>query len=533
MIVEDALKDIGDIIRDMGIEPGDSFLSFSEHADLSSNIAFALAGRMKKPPMDIALQLKEKIESIDYIERVETAKPGFINIFLTDSTVSREIVNVLESDNYGSMPEKSQKVNFEFISANPTGPLVVVNARAGIVGSLLANIMNYSGIEAVREFYVNDSGNQVRKLGESILWHIADKKPAFPENGYRGEYIKEIAVSIEKKRGKLEWSDENIELCAVSGKKHIIKWQKESLERYNIVFDNWVYESDVIAEGMIDEVLGILKSKDMIYEKDGAVFFKTSGVSNDEDRVIVKSDGNYSYFLPDIAYHYYKIKRGFLRMIDILGPDHHGYIDRIKGAVQVLSEGAVLEVIIAQLITLLKDGRQFEMSKRKGDFITMDELADEIDPDVVKFMFLTRKLSQPMDFDIDEAMKTTMDNPLYYVQYAHARICSIFSRAESIEQAGSIESLLEVPLARELAVKIFEYPYVLYGIARHYEIQKLTNYLIELSRILHKFYYKYRVISEEREDMAMKMMLIDAVRKIIAHGLDMMNIKPKERMEDE
>ena len=533
MIIEDALRDIGDIIRDMGVAPGENFLSFSEHADLSSNIAFSLAGKLKQAPMDIARQLKEKIETIDYIDRVETAKPGFINIFIIDSAVSREIVSVLESDNYGSIKSKNQKVNIEFISANPTGPLVVVNARAGIVGSLLANVMNYSGIEAVREFYVNDSGNQVRKLGESILWQIADSKPVFPENGYRGEYIREIAQSIEKKTGRLEWSDENIELCAESGKKHIIKWQKESLARYNIDFDNWVYESDVIAKGMINEVLTILKEENMIYEKDGAVFFKASEVSSDEDRVIVKSDGNYSYFLPDIAYHYYKIKRGYPRMIDILGPDHHGYIDRIKGAVQVLSDRASLEVIIAQLITLLKDGKQFEMSKRKGDFITMDELADEIDPDVVKFMFLTRKLSQPMDFDIDEAMKTTMDNPLYYVQYAHARICSIFSKAEDAEYPASIEALFEIPLARELAVKIFEYPYVLYGIASHYEIQKLTNYLIELSRILHKFYYKYRVISENREDMAMKMLLIDAVRKIIAHGLDMMNIKPKERMEDE
>ncbi len=508
-------------------------ISFSRFSDVSSNISFLLAPILKNSPVKIADTIIENFHSND-IKDIVSLNGGFLNFTFTENALKNELIKILSNSNYGEKKSNGKKVNIEFISANPTGPLVLVNARAGFTGMLLSNIMQFAGYETKKEYYVNDSGNQIEMLGMSILHHISSNGPdEFPENGYRGAYIKDIAKTIEKETGKLDWNNENIKKCSEMGIKYILKWQKESLKEFGIKFDTWIYESNIRKSGFIDKTIELLKEKDLLEKKDNAVFFKSSSIYDDKDRVIIKSDGTYSYLLPDAAYHFNKIERGYDIIIDILGPDHHGYINRLKSAVHIINKETEIKILIAQLITLLKDGKKFEMSKRQGDFITFDELKENIDIDVLKFIFLMRKMSQPINFDIEEAKKQTMDNPVYYVQYAHARICSVFDKVGIMKCPDNIdEKIFIIPEARGLVLKMMEYPYIIYSAAQTFEIQKIGVYLTELSGLLHKFYHNHRIISDNIDDMNNKIILLWGVRQIIANGLRMMSIKPKTRMEN-
>ncbi len=534
MILRQLEKYIHDIINAHTDEHvTDSLLSFSKFGDISTNISFQLAPLMKRSPSEIANIIKEEI-NIDFISDAEIMNNGFINMTFTNIALKEELLSIINEDDYGKGEKKESKVNIEFISANPTGPLVLVNARAGFTGALLKNMMEYCGYNVDSEFYINDGGNQIEMLGQSILFHISDSGPeAFPENGYRGGYIETIAMKIKDLLPDKKWSRENINLCAELGKEYIIEWQRKSLKMFSISFDNFIYETDIRDSGIIEEVIDIFRKADLIYEKDNAVYFASSRFMDDKDRVIIKSDKTYSYLLPDIAYHYSKIKRGYSIILDILGPDHHGYINRIKSAVRVLDENVSMDVIIAQLITLLKNGKKYEMSKRQGDFITMDELYDEIDPDVLKFIFLMRRLSQPLDFDIDEARKQTLDNPVYYVQYAHARICSVLDKADAYTCPEEInEQIFDIPEARNLIIKMMEFPSIIENAVSTFEIHRLANYLYDISGLLHKFYHNHRIITDNKQDTNSKIVLLFGVRAIIRRGLKMMNVNAKERMEE-
>lgn len=507
-------------------------VSFTDFGDISTNISFQLSKKIKKNPLDIAKNISEQLEK-KYNYKTGIVHPGFINIFFDDKKIFKECKNIATERSYGKKEPNNKKVNIEFISANPTGPLVLVNLRAGVAGNMLSNVLKYSGFDVEKENYINDSGNQIYNLGASILYHISKNKPEnFPENGYRGNYIKDISEKLKEKMKEPDYNDQNIKVASEFGKEFILNWQKDSLKNYSIEFDNWIYESDV-RKKYLKKVLDKLSEKGYTYIKDNALYLKTTLFGDDKDRVIVKSDGEFTYFLPDIAYHFYKIERGFDKIIDILGPDHHGYIPRLKSAINMISEKKVeFDVIIAQLVTMFKDGKKYEMSKRTGEFITLDELSEEIDTDVLKFMILSRKLSQQFNFDIEKAKEKSMDNPVYYVQYCYARLSSLFDKAnlnESDLMFDNFESFENKDL-REIAKKLLEFPYIVYNTSFSYELQKIPNYLIELSSLVHQFYNNYRIIDNNKKEMQKKISVLFSAREIIKTGLSLMGITIKERM---
>ncbi|MEO0234665.1 MAG: arginine--tRNA ligase [candidate division WOR-3 bacterium] len=507
-------------------------VSFTDFGDVSTNISFQLSKKVKKNPLEISKIISEKLEK-EHNYKTEIVSPGFINIFFNDKEIFQECKTIVTEKFYGKKEQNNKKVNIEFISANPTGPLVLVNLRAGVAGNMLSNVLKYTGYDVEKENYINDAGNQIYNLGASILYHISKNKPEiFPENGYRGNYIRDISEKLKQKIGELDFNDENIKIASDFGKEFILNWQKDSLEKYSIEFDNWVYESD-IRKRYLEKVLERLSEKGYTYTKDKALYLKTTIFGDDKDRVIVKSDGEFTYFLPDIAYHFYKIERGFYKIIDILGPDHHGYVPRLKSAINMVSDRRVeFDVIIAQLVTIFKDGKKYEMSKRTGEFITLDELSEEIDTDVLKFMILSRKLSQPFNFDIEKAKEKSMDNPVYYVQYCYARLSSLFDKANLNENeiVFNFENFENKNL-RDIAKKLLEFPFVVYNTAFSYELQKIPNYLIELSSLVHQFYHDYRIIDiNDKKEMLKKISVLYAAREIIKIGLSLMGITIKERM---
>ncbi|MDI6699635.1 MAG: arginine--tRNA ligase [bacterium] len=535
MLVERFLKDLKNIVEknfSVGFNFEDhEILSFTDFGDISTNISFQLSKRIKKNPLKIAEEISEKLEK-DYGYKSEPVKPGFLNVFFDDKEIFKECEKMVSTERYGKKKNNNKKVNIEFISANPTGPLVLVNLRAGVSGNMLFNVLKYSGYDVERENYINDAGKQIYNFGASILYHIAKNKPEnFPENGYRGNYVEDISKKLKEKIGEVEYNDEYIKKAADFGKEFILNWQKESLNKYSIDFENWIFESEV-RKKYLDSVLKKLSEKGYTYSKDNALYLKTTLFGDDKDRVIIKSNGEYTYFLPDIAYHFYKIERGFNRIIDILGPDHHGYIPRVQAAIKMVSERDVrFDVIIAQLVTIFKDGQKYEMSKRTGEFITLDELSEEIDPDVLKFTILSRKLSQPFNFDIEKVKEKSMDNPVYYVQYCYARLSSLFDKAGvDIKDVYFDYEIFENKDLRKIAKKLIEFPYIVYNISNSYELQKLPNYLIELSSLIHQFYHDYRIIEENRKEMIKKISVLFSAREILKIGLSLMGITIKERM---
>lgn len=533
------LQKVNDAIYEAALSIGyrgdrDSFISFSDYGDCSSHIAFLLAKSLKRPPSEIAEDICRAVSSSEFIKSAESAKGGFINIFLTERCFASEMFEIRSDPDYGRLPGNGIKASLEFLSANPTGPLVLVNARAAIIGSALAEIMRYCGYDAKTETYINNCGSQIENLGKSVVYSAMESPDFdFPENGYRGEYIKEIADKFTAVGQSADSSPASIKRASEFAVDYILKWQKESLERFKIKFDSWVYESSIRDAGGVEKVMEKFREKGMVYSFENALFLKTTDYFDDKDRVIYKSNGEMTYLLPDIAYHADKIERGFSYIIDILGPDHHGYIGRIKSAVKALDDRVKFDIVIAQIVTLFKDGQKYEMSKRTGEFITMDEIASELDSDVMKFLILMRKISQPFNFDIDKAKEESMENPVYYVQYAHARICSIFAKAGIEDMPGLEHRISEIsnPALKPLAAKLLEFPYSVYASLSNFEIQKLPAYLYELAGVFHRFYHDNRVISEDKADMEEKLLVLDAVRTVISRGLLIMGIKPKERME--
>ena len=533
MLIEKSLKVISEAVKSLGLEDADSgdFISFTEHGDFSSNLAFTLGKKAKKNPLEVAVSIAEKISSHE-IESAAAVKPGFINIVFNDRSLIDELKEISFSEDWGAKKQTKGKVIIEFVSANPTGPLVLVNARAGIAGNGLCGIMRYSGYETTGENYVNDSGKQVYNLGASILYHIASDRGEFPENGYKGEYVKAIADEIRKETPSLKWNEENINLCAEKGKKIILESQKMSLEKFNIKFDSWVYESFIRKE-YIEKAEKYIREKNYVYESEGAVFLRTTDFGDDKDRVIYKSNGEMTYFLPDIAYHFYKAERGFDRIIDILGPDHHGYSSRIKASLKMLEKEIDFDIIIAQFVSFFRNNEKYEMSKRSGDFISMDELASEIDPDVIKFLVLSRKLSQPFNFDIEKAKETTMDNPVYYVQYAYARLSSLLKNAgiDDVSQISYDFNSFGSAQLRSIASKLLEFPYTVYSIAESYEIQKLPTYIVSLSSLIHSYYHDNRIITDDKEETNRRIAVLYSARKVLRTAFEIMGITVKERME--
>ena len=534
------VKDIRDKVR-LEIPKEDKF------GDLSLNIAFLLSKKLKDKPLNIANRIKNILEKDKNFEKVEVAGAGFINLFLSKQFYKEVLEQIIrEKDNYGKAKENSKGlINVEFVSANPTGPLHLGHGRGAVVGNVLSNLLEYIGYKVVREFYINDAGNQIKKLGQSVyarFRQIEEPNYPFPEDGYFGEYIKDIAEHLYKyEREKiLSFLDENdaIDFCGEFAKNLLLEKIKNDLKEFGVEFDVWFSEKSLYSSGKVDEAIQFLKDKGLVYERDGAVWLKTTQFGDDKDRVLIKSDGSYTYFAGDIAYHYDKLKRGYDYAVNIWGADHHGYFPRLKAA--VLSFGAKedwLQVLFIQLVKLFKDGKEVKMSKRAGSFITLKELIDEVGKDAVIYFFLTKDSNTHLNFDIDLALKQSSENPVYYVQYAYARISSVFREAKTrfnfnIEDNFNIDiDLLKTEYERVLMKYLTFMPDLIFEAGEKRQPHKLTQIMYELASNLHQYYNNVKFLIEDDESlMKARLYLLKAVRYGLKTLFKLAKITPKERM---
>ncbi len=509
-----------------------------EYGDFATNLAFILAGVLKQKPNDIALKLSASLSEIPEFERVEVVN-GFINFFLSKRFYIELLEKILNEEFYVSNIGNGEKVLLEYVSANPTGPLHIGHGRGAVVGDVLYRIMKITGFNPEREFYINDAGRQIKLLGESIYaraMEIKGKNYPFPEEGYRGGYIIDIARELlNEKPGITEMEKgKAIEIASQYGREKLLEKIKEDLEMLKVSFDSWFSERKLYEKGEIEEVLNLLKDKGLIYEKEGALWLKTTAFGDDKDRVVKRSSGEYTYFASDIAYHFDKIKRGYEKAIDIWGADHHGYIGRMKAAVQALGKPEDwLEVILIQLVKLYQGGKEVKMSKRSGSFVTLRELIEEVGADAVRFFFLLKRHDTPLDFDLDLAISKKSENPVYYVQYAHARLCSIMDKAKERNVEPDIEKIELISTKDEfkLISECYRLRSELQSAALRREPHRLTYYLMELSSAFHKFYNKHRILDRENLELSSaRLLLVEAVRKTINAGLGILNVSAPRRM---
>ncbi len=515
-----------------------------EHGDLATNVAMLLASQLHKNPRQIAQDLIDKLDLDDrLIARVEIAGAGFMNFFLNEQYY-REALREIRSQNtaYGQSSRGcGRKVLFEFVSANPTGPLNVVSARAAAVGDVLANLFNAVGYDARREYYVNDAGRQVKLLAKSVssrYMKLVGKHEPFPEEGYHGDYIKDLAQEILNEMGpalaNLDAEARWLKLGDIALKK-ILSSQQKTLDDYRVRFDVWYSEKELREKNEHDAVLEQLTKNGHVYEKDGAKWFKAAEFGDEKDRVLVTGEGEPTYFLVDVAYHANKYKRGFKQLYDLWGPDHHGYIERMKAALKALGFPAEsFDVLIIQQVNLLHEGEVVKMSKRAGKIIEMAELIEEVGVDVARYFFLARRTQSPLDFDMDLAKNTSEENPVYYVQYAHARICNILKHADEhgrkIPADHADLSLLQEDEEMLLIKKLLDFPNVVSGAAKFMEPHRLPNYLQELAAVFHRFYHHCKVVSSDENLTGARLFLVDCARIVFLNALTLMGIHAPERM---
>ena len=510
-----------------------------DFGDLSSNIALLLPRDLNRKPMDIARIIADELKSKlpENITNVTVAKPGFLNFEISNKFFQSQILNILENnDNYGKGNIGSGKTaNVEFVSANPTGPLTVGHGRNAILGDTVSNILHWQGFEVTREYYFNDAGRQMRILGESVevrYFEILGKNLEFPDEGYQGNYIREIAQTILDLHGNE--LKPNSPIFKKEAEKIIFNDIKSSLAKLGITFDQFSNEKTFYDNGGIDSLLKKLKEKDLIYEKDNATWFKTSTLGKDKDKVYIKSSGEPTYRVPDTAYHQDKIKRGFDLIVDVFGADHaDAYPDVILALDALGQKTDHIKVLIYQFVTLLRGGEKIKMSTRKANFVTLDELVDEVGVDVVRYFFVMRSMNAHLDFDLDLATDQSDKNPVFYLQYAHARICNIISRANDlgVELNDSFNpSLLEHEDEIALLKYMSRFPDFLELAYENLEPQTVANYLQEISARFHKFYSHCRVITDDDQLTISRIAIIHASRIILANGFKVLGISAPERM---
>lgn len=514
-----------------------------EHGDVATNVAMLLASKLRRNPRQIARDLLQELKlDPNIVEKAEVAGAGFINFYFGKKYYQNSLNEILkEGEKFGrSDTGQTQKVQFEFVSANPTGPLNVVSARAATVGDVLANVFNALGYDAYREYYVNDAGRQVRLLGMSLssrYMELLGRDEPFPEEGYHGDYVWDLAREVLSEHGEKYaglQKEERWEKLSTLALEKILSSQKKVLSDYRVNFDNWYRESKLRAQDAHLDALAQLSEKGYVYEKDGAQWFKSSEFGDEKDRVLVTNEGEPTYFLVDIAYHADKYKRGFEQLYDLWGPDHHGYIDRMKAALLALGfpKGS-FEVNIIQQVNLFEQGEVVKMSKRAGKIIEMKELLEEVGVDVARFFFVARRSQSPLDFDMDLAKNTSEENPVYYVQYAHARICNIIKHAEEqgivLPKEANLD-LLDKNEELDLIKKFLEYPDILAKVAGFLEPHRIPNYLQELAATFHRFYHHHRVVTEDRELTLARLLLVEGTRIVLANALGILGISAPERM---
>ncbi|MDW0116430.1 arginine--tRNA ligase [Sporosarcina thermotolerans] len=514
-----------------------------ENGDYATNIAMQLTKIAKKPPRAIAEAILEKIDtSKTAIQSVEIAGPGFINIKLKSDTLGEVITAVLsQGENYGrSTYGKNEKVQIEFVSANPTGDLHLGHARGASIGDSLSNILDFAGFDVAREYYINDAGNQVNNLALSVearYFQALGLEKEMPEDGYHGQDIIGIGKQLAEEFGDkyVNTSEkERQEFFREYGLNFELAKLKQDLENFRVRFDNWFSETSLYTDGKIGIALDKLRANGHVYEEDGATWFRSTTFGDDKDRVLIKNDGTYTYLTPDIAYHEDKLRRGFDKLINIWGADHHGYIPRMKAAIEALGYNRdTLEVEVAQMVQLYKDGEKFKMSKRTGKAVTLRELVEDVGLDAVRYFFAMRSGDSQMDFDLDLAISQSNENPVYYAQYAHARISSILRQADESDLSASTDylNLLQSEKESSLLKKIGDFPRVVSDAARMRAPHRITIYIQELAAEFHSFYNAEKVLDPENRDLSKaRLSLITATRTTIANALKLIGVSAPERM---
>ncbi|MEC1736680.1 arginine--tRNA ligase [Bacillus mojavensis] len=514
------------------------------HGDYSTNMAMQLARIAKKAPRQIA---EEIVTSFDKgkasIEKLDIAGPGFINFYMDNQYLTKLIPSVLEAgEAYGETNiGNGERVQVEFVSANPTGDLHLGHARGAAVGDSLCNVLAKAGYDVSREYYINDAGNQINNLALSVevrYFEALGLEKPMPEDGYRGEDIISIGKRLAEEYGDRFVNEEESERLAFFreyGLKYELEKLRKDLENFRVPFDVWYSETSLYQNGKIDKALEALREKGHVYEEDGATWFRSTTFGDDKDRVLIKKDGTYTYLLPDIAYHKDKLDRGFDKLVNVWGADHHGYIPRMKAAIEALGyEKGTLEVEIIQLVHLYKNGEKMKMSKRTGKAVTMRDLIDEVGLDAVRYFFAMRSADTHMDFDLDLAVSTSNENPVYYAQYAHARICSMLRQGEEqgLKPAADLDfSHIQSEKEYDLLKTIGGFPEAVAEAAEKRIPHRVTNYIYDLASALHSFYNAEKVIDPENEEKSRaRLALMKATQITLNNALQLIGVSAPEKM---
>ncbi|MFY9268809.1 MAG: arginine--tRNA ligase [Candidatus Manganitrophaceae bacterium] len=517
--------------------------------DFATTLAMTLSKQEGRPPREIAARLVSMLEKrSSFLQKIEIAGPGYINFYFKKEVWHRILLDICaQKERYGRAEiGAGKKVLIEFVSANPTGPLHVAHGRAAALGDALARILQAVGYRVDREFYINDVGNQMGLLGRSTYARYQElfgEPAALPEEGYRGEYIVEIAKEIQASAGDRYLTgseEEHLPFFTRYSYDTILGWIRRDLDAFGVYFDRWFSEEALYKEKEVDAALALLKENGVLYERDGASWIATTRYGDDKDRVVMRSNRQMTYFASDIAYHRSKFERGYDRLIDIWGADHHGYIARVKGVVSAMGYSPDrLDILIHQLVNLLREGKPVAMSKRAGDFVMLREVTEEVGVDATRFFFLMRRSDTPLDFDLELAKKASSENPVYYVQYAHARLCSVlrvagergWKVAEEIQKATPADlTVLDLPEEQAIIKQLSVYPDLLLSAAEALSPHRVTFYLQELAGMLHRYYFDHRVVTDDLPKTRARLILMSAVQVVLKNALNLLGVGAPERM---
>ena len=538
IIIKSALKNV------YNLENIDSLVmveipKLKDHGDFSSNIALRLAKVLKNSPINIANSLKGELENNDFIEKVEVVVPGFLNFFVKKDSLSEIINKIIDQgkdygrNNFG----KNEKVMVEYVSANPTGDLHLGHARGAAYGDSLTRVLKFSGYDCLREYYVNDAGNQIEVLGESLYQRYLEAlgyEFDLEKIGYQGKDVKNIASKIAKdikeKYVHDDSEDRKLYFKKVGRELELSKIKKD-LDLYRVSFDHYQSELDLYKDGKVKNTLEALKNSGFTYDLDGALWLRTTDFGDDKDRVLIKSDGSYTYLLPDIAYHKDKFDRGYEHLINLFGADHHGYIIRLKAGLKILGYNSDnLDIQIVQMVRLMENGVELKMSKRTGNAITIRELCEDVGVDVARYFFISKPIVSHLDFDLDLARKHSSENPVYYIQYAYARCASILRRVKEVKKLETYSLLTndkEVSILKELA----SFEQILVDICKYKEVNILCNYAYRLASLFHSYYNECKVIDETNSELTTeRLALVKAIKITLENALNLLGIEVKEDM---
>jgi len=514
-----------------------------EFGDLATNVALLWAKSAGKSPRAIADMILKNLEDPGgTLVKAEVAGPGFLNFSFSPRFCLQRLQEVEEGREMGLNLGQGEKVQVEFASVNPTGPLHVGHGRVAVIGDVLARLLEAAGYHVEREYYVNDTGKQIETLGLSIYLRYQElygKKPEFPEEAYPGEYVREIAAEARNRWAARFLSEEKqkaIEFLGRFGGETLLQEIRDDLARFGISFDSYVSERELRERGEVEKTIEFFRSRELIYPEEGALWFRSTQFGDDKDRTVIKSDGDLTYFASDMAYHRNKIGRGFKRLINVWGADHHGYVPRLKAAIKALGyDPEILQVVLVQMVHLTRGGEPVRMGKRLGEFVSLSEVLEEVGKDAARFFFLIRRADSHLDFDLELAKKESSENPVFYVQYAYARIASIFEQAR---QRGVGDFMLRdieierlaLPEEMDLIKLVIQFPEVIEESVRELEPHRVVFYLLELAGEFHRYYNRFRVISDDLPLTRARLLLVRNVQKVLSQGLELLGVKAPERM---